>query len=222
MPSPVLPIPDCRTDIFNECFATCSGTLSREIPGIVCGWIFSSAVGGTGGSVVFSPGAAVFNAPDNLNSPAINKAIPLDLPSIFDLTVQFFFTESMGPSAIQFMVSSKDNTQQLVFRAASDGTISVKVGNTASIALYTGVWVSQPGANRKVALVVDGAGVPTLTIDGVSIPLVFSGNQAGDVWPPNSVSFLFTVTVPNMIFEMTVQKFFISSGNRISDTFCCI
>lgn len=222
MPSPPPPpIVDCRADIFNECFSMCSGVLGLEIPGIVCGWVYSTAAGGTGGSINFSPGHALFLAPDNSSFPAMTKPLPLDLLSVFGLTVQFFFTESIGNSAIQFMLSAKNNVQQLVFRAASDGTISVKVGNTASLALYTGAWTSHPGTDRKVALVINGAGVPTLTIDGVSIPLTFSANQAGAVWPPNAVSMLFTI-VPNLSLTTDVQKFFVSSGSRASDTFCCI
>src|SRR6266849_5962874 len=98
-PSPPVPTPACRADIFSECFLQCSGDINVGTPGPICGWTF---FGNPGSDAIFTPGQVVLSAPSNSALPGIVKSLPSNLLSVFNLTLQWFFTETTNNGSYEF------------------------------------------------------------------------------------------------------------------------
>lgn len=174
-PAPT-PTPTCtKATIFSDCLAACSGTVNDVSPGPVCGWTFVQ--GATGNSVSFTPGFMTFNIPNFFNA-RVEKAAPAPF-SMQPLTIQFTFNEYIGNTQEVFYdLSIQDSAglNSLDFFFDSTGFIYLQYGPNANAPFYNGVWVPT-GGRHVVQIDLDIAGVPTLYIDGVAIPLVLMGSQ---------------------------------------------
>lgn len=126
--------------------------------------------------------------------PIAAKALANPLATIMGLSGQFEFTEYPTPpnanTAYQVIVSNFDGSEVLFVSLFGDGSVLIQAGNPASIPTYIGVWTPN-GGTHVVHFSVDGAGVPTLYIDGVPIPMPFIANlpSFGSLYPVNSITY---------------------------------
>lgn len=223
-PAPA-PAPACTAaDIFADCFAAAVGVINSGSPGPVAGWTYNEVFGPKGGQITFTPGQMQFQMLANNNQPGATS--PITLADITNMTVQALFTEFTGPtglgtSSYNFYILSAGGTNIFQVQLSDDGVAFVALGPSINASQYFGTWTPNNGTHT-VHLTVDNAGVPTLSIDGVDIPLtfVFAGpNVIG--FPANSVAvfFLAGLSSPD---NAELTKLFIASGQLPADTvFCC-
>ncbi len=223
-PGPVPP--GCMAaSIFADCFKDCSGLISSASAGPVCGWSFIIPFGDRGGTVAFSPGVMTFQG-SSTNAPMDSKPIPMALPTIFGISGQYFFTEYQSPlgtgQLYYFFLSNFDGSEGLIVYLDDSGKVIFQVGPTPAAPSYIGTWTPNNGSHQ-VSFTVDALGVPTLAIDGVSIPLAFDviAPSIVSVVPINSVSILaFIGNGANVSAPYT--RIFVTSGIAGADTvFCC-
>lgn len=225
-PSPA-PAPNCvAATIFSDCFAGCAGTISGASPGPLCGWTFSEAFGPLGGSVTFTPGSMSFDSSGAADFPGDTKPLPLPLASVRSLTGKFEFTEyptaPTGMTTYNLILNNQPLDDSVVLVLYGDGNVSFQVGDNTNSANYLGTWTPNNGSH-VVAFQVDALGVPSLWIDGILIPLVFSGTSAtfAPFLPANSISF-FASSADVAPGTAPVRNALITSG--IVDpaaVFCC-
>ncbi len=124
-------------------------------------------------------------------------------------------------TAFELNVSSQDGSTVLFVQIQTDdGTIIVFSGNTASAGRYQAAIGAISAGAKKVVIYVNPSGVPTLSINGVNIPLVFQDNEDASGYPNNSaVMILFPRA--NRPASYSVQKLFIATGNKSADDLCC-
>lgn len=213
------PPPSCLADLFNECFGLCSGLADLGDPGPICNWLFSAAAGASGGSATFTPGNVTLNCPSETEIPAITRILPNPIPSVFNLTLQWFFTKLDNNATQQMDLTSQDGSEEIYLQLQPDGVLILLVGNIAAQDRYNAVWPAGNGPH-KLVLFVDSLGVPTLTIDGVVIPLTFDSTGTGGGFDNNSMTF---VLVPflNQPCAFSVQKMFLATGDQRATDFCC-
>lgn len=213
------PPPSCLADLYNDCFGLCNGVSDLGDPGPICNWLFSAAAGASGGSATFTSGAVTLNCPSETEIPAISRTLPAPIPSVFDLTLQWFFTKLDNNATQQMDLTSQDGSEEIYIQIQPDGLLIVLVGNVNAQDRYNGTWPAANGAH-KLVLFVDGAGVPSLTIDGVAIPLTFDSTSTGGGFDNNSMTF---VLVPflNQPCAFSVQKIFVATGDKRAIDFCC-
>jgi hypothetical protein len=119
----------------------------------------------------------VYNIPNFFNARA-QKAAPSPA-GLTPATIQFIFNEYVGNTEEVFYdLSMQDSAglNSLDFFFDSTGFVYLQYGPNANAPFYEGVWVPNQG-RHTVQINLDGAGVPTLYIDGVLIPLVVGGSQ---------------------------------------------
>lgn len=221
-------MPTCTTPtIFGDCFGACTGTINGGAPGPVCGWTFIEPFGALGGEFNFTPGVMSMDTFDADDFPIAAKPLPASLPSVFGISGQFDFTEySTAPNlntAYQLSVNNFDLSESLFISLFGDGTIGVQVGDPASIPFYTGAWTPTPGADHVVHFSIDGAGIPTLYIDGVLTPLLFIANVPSflTLYPADSVHYGGGAGVVGAGVSPT-RNIFLTAGLVGPETdFCC-
>lgn len=195
-PAAPSPVPTCITpSIFADCFGLCTGTINGAAPGPVCGWTYIEPFGALGGQFTFTPGVMSMDTFDADDFPIAAKPLSAPLASVFNMSGQFDFTEYSTPpnatTTYQLLVNNVDLSESFAVSLFGDGNIGVQAGDPTSIPFYVGTWTPVPGAAHVVHFSVDGAGVPTLYIDGVLHPLLFVANVP-TFWasyPVNSVSY---------------------------------
>lgn len=198
---------------FQECFALCSGTIPPDPE--VCGW---TPDGGTG-TLTFSPGQVLI---DTTFIARMRKTIPNPV-SLFGITGQYRFQEFNSLTANDFYDFSIEDTGQVngldLFLDGS-GFVYFQVGPILSAPFYNGVWTPNMG-EHVVHYNVSPAGVPTIWIDGVLIPMVLSGNQANFAnAPSNAINGEFGRNAPGN--PAAVFNYFLTSGELSPTTeFCC-
>lgn len=187
--------PTCVTaSIFADCFASCTGIINAGAPGPVCGWTYIEPFGPLGGQFAFTPGIMSMDTFDADDYPTATKALAASLASVFGLSGQFEFTEYPTPpnpnTTYQIILNNFDISESLVISFFGDGSVVVLVGDAVSIPSYTGVWTPN-GGTHVVHFSIDGAGIPTLYLDGVAIPIPFVANVPGfgAVYPANSINY---------------------------------
>lgn len=158
--------------------------INGAAPGPVCGWTFIEPFGALGGAFTFTPGVMSMDTFDADDFPIATKPLPAPLASVFGISGQFYFTEYATPpnptTTYQLVVNNDDLSQSLAVSLFGDGGVIVQVGDPNLIPTYLGSWVPNFGPHL-VHFSVDGAGVPTLWIDGVAIPLTFFA-AIGSFW----------------------------------------
>lgn len=223
-PTPT-PIPTCVTpSIFADCFLDCTGTIDAGSPGPVCGWTFDQPFGAFGGSISFTPGLMSFNS-TAANFPGATKPLAAPLAGVFDMTVQYQFSEFSAPlgsfESYFFSITNFDNSEYAQVILDDGGNVLVTAGPAAGSDFYTGTWTPNNGAH-EVHLTIDSLGVPTLFIDGVLVPLAFSFNASEfPTFPTNAVS-LYASDAFGGPQSSTVSDVFVTSGVLSEGTvFCC-
>lgn len=165
-----------------------------------------------------------FDADDYRNAA---KPLPASLTSVFGISGQFEFTEYQTPpnatTTYQINLNNFDTSENAIFSLFGDGSVVVQVGDTVSIPTYFGTWTPN-GGTHVVHFSIDGAGVPTLFVDGITIPLVFVANtpSAATLYPNNSITYAGgagdVTPASSPLFNL-----FITAGATAPDTeFCCV
>lgn len=193
-PTPT-PAPSCiAASIFSDCFKSCIGVINGGAPGPVCGWTFIEPFGPLGGLFTFTPGIMSMDTLDSDDFPIATKSLQSPLVSVFGVSGKFSFTEYATPptanTTYQLIVNNDDLSQSIAVSLFGDGGVIVQVGDPNLIPTYLGNWTPNFGAH-VVHFSVDGAGVPTLWIDGVAIVLTFLA-ALGSFWvlyPAAAVSY---------------------------------
>lgn len=200
-PSPAIgptpaPVPTCVTaSIFADCFELCSGVINAVTPGPVCGWTYIEPFGPVGGQFTFTPGIMMMDTFDADDFPLAAKPFPDPLVSIFGISGQFDFTEYQTPpnatTTYQILINNSGLTESVFVALFGDGTVIFQAGDPTSIPLYFGTWIPTAGAAHVVHFSVDGAGIPTIYVDGVLVPLVFSANvpSFAALYPADSITY---------------------------------
>lgn len=225
-PAPT-PVPTCVTaSIFADCFGLCAGVINSAAPGPVCGWTYIEPFGPLGGQVTFTPGVMRIDAFDADDFPIVAKPFSASLASVFGISGQVDFTEYQTPPTVnttyQWLINNFDISQQYFLGLFGDGTVLVQAGDPSiAIPSYLGTWTPNNGAH-VVHFEVDGAGIPTLWIDGVSIPLTFLANLGTfSGYPANSISVAAGSgdATPD---SAQIRSIFITVGATAPETeFCC-
>lgn len=159
--------------------------------------------------------------------PIAVKPLPAPLATVFGVSGQFDFTEyPTAPNAAttyQLLINNTGLTETLLVSLFGDGTIVVQAGPPASIPTYTGVWTPTPGAAHVVHFAIDGAGVPTIYIDDVLMPLALFGNvpSFGASYPANNISWGGGSGVAAAA-SSPLRNIFVTAGITVPETeFCC-
>jgi hypothetical protein len=228
-PSPIPP-PSClEASIFADCFGACNGTIDGADPGPVCGWTFIEPFGALGGEFNFTPGVMSMDTAGVNQFPIATKPLPSPLASVFNVSGRWSFTEyATVPNAnttYQILVNNTGLTESLFVSLYGDGNIAVQAGDSNNIPTYLGVgtWTPTPGASHVVHFEIDGAGAPTLYLDGVLVPLTFIGDifSFSVLYPAEAVSYGGGAASANPA-ESPVESIFITAGIVGPDTvFCC-
>lgn len=129
--------------------------------------------------------------------PIATKALGAPLASVFGLSGQFEFTEYLTPpngtTTYQLLVNNFDLSESLFVSFFGDGSASVQAGDPAAIPTYINfaAWAPTPGATHVVHFSIDGAGIPTVYLDGVLIPMPFVAAvpSFSTLYPVNSMSY---------------------------------
>lgn len=222
------PVPTCYTaSIFADCFESCVGVINGAAPGPICGWTFIEPFGALGGLFTFTPGVMSMDTLDANDFPTASKSLPDSLASVFGLSGQWDFTEYQTPpnasTAYQTFINNSGLTQTLSVSLFGDGSVFIQAGATASAPSYSGTWTPNGGAH-VVHFQVDGAGVPTLYIDEVLIPLTPLGNipTFGAAYPANSISYGGGAAVAAPAAS-PLRSLFVTAGIVGPETeFCCV
>lgn len=181
--------------IFSDCFGACTGTINGASPGPVCGYTYIEPFGAFGGQFAFTPGVMSMDTFDADDYPIATKPLPAPLASVFGISGKFSFAEYLTPpnpnTTYQLVLNNTGLTESLAISMFGDGSIIVQVGDPNSIPTYSGVWTPVPGATHTVFFAIDGAGVPTIYIDGVAIPVPFLADvfSVWNLYPAQSISY---------------------------------
>lgn len=194
MPAPT-PQPSCTTpSIFSDCFASCTGVIDGAAPGPVCGWTYIEPFGALGGQFTFTPGAMSMDTFDADDYPIAAKPLPAPLASVFGMSGQFSFTEYATPpntmTTYQVILNNADLSETLIISFSGDGSVIVQAGDPDATPTYIGVWTPNAGSH-VVHFSIDGAGVPTLYMDGVVIPVPFVADLGtlSALYPANNITY---------------------------------
>lgn len=182
--------------------------------------------GPLGGDITLTPGVMTFNTAGADDFPGATKPLPASLPTVFGMSGRFSFTEYQTPptanTAYDLFFNNFDLSETLIVALFGDGNLTVQVGDPASAPQYNGIWTPNAGAH-VVDFSVDALGVPTLFIDGVSIPLVFFANVPtfASLLPADSVA-LFLGSGDAAAGSAPVTNVFLTAGVTGPTTdFCC-
>ena len=209
-------------DILSDCFTGLAGVIP---PGSVGGWSFEQSFGPKGGQVSFGSDQMSFDMIAPNNAPGAKKSIAL--ASVNDITLQYTFAEfptptGLGNSFYETYVVTAGIVEAAFVSLVDDGFVVVGAGPVANGNSYFGNWTPNNGTH-KVHLTVDGAGNPTLWIDGVLIPLTLNGPFGfflGSM-PANVVTF-FAGAGLSFPVSSPVDSVFVASGNYPpTQEFCC-
>jgi hypothetical protein len=213
--------------VFTDCFPCTGGPINGGSPGPVCGWTFSEAFGPKGGQVTFTPGVMSLDALGGLsNTPGAGKPLPGTLAGVTNLSGQFKFTEHPGSLATstdyQFYLFDSTFTNWISLYLNASGFAQVIVGPTAGADGYNGTWVPT-GGTHKIDFSINSIGVPTLFIDDVAIPLVFSG---GGFSPFGTFAagtlYFFSLRDPAAVTSAKIMDVFVTAGVQPPTTvYCC-
>lgn len=225
-PTPVPPPPVvCVTaDILADCFAACTGTINSGSPGPICGWAWDFTQA-SGGSISFTPGVMSFNAPTGSEGPADKKAFTASLATVLGMTGQYTFTEWPSPlgngfAGYEIAIASAGQADLFQLFLENDGDVFLQVGSFGNNSLYLGTWFPNNGTH-KVHFTVDALGVPRLWIDGVEIPLTFSGMVFFNPTSADSVVFV-PFEFSGFSDATTVSEVFVATRILPPETvFCC-
>lgn len=221
------PAPSCvAASIFSDCFGSCVGVINGGAPGPVCGWTFIEPFGALGGQFTFTPGQMALETFDADDFPIATKPIPAPPAGILGISGQFSFTEHQTPpnatTTYQLLVANFDLSQVLAVSLFGDGSVIVQAGDPNLIPTYLGTWTPNLGTHT-VHFAVDGAGVPTLFIDGVAIPLTFVADLGSfwTVYPAGAITYgggAGDVAASTQI----IHNIFVTAGATPPQTvFCC-
>lgn len=228
-PSPTpAPAPACVTAaIFADCFAGAVGTINPGSPGPVFGWTFREPFGPKGGQVTFTPGVMSLDTIAVNNNPGCSKSLSGTLVGTFNITGQFVFKEYPLPVGTgrfyDHFIFDQTGAAFAEVKLTDDGGLFIGAGPIAGGDYYFGTWTPVNGATHKVDFSFDGLGVPTLYIDDVLIPLVFSFNGSPfGVFPVNCVAVFSNAAGPAGPVSSKITEFFITTGNLPNTTvYCC-
>lgn len=212
--------------IFADCLGSCTGVISGAAPGPVCGWTFIEPFGALGGLFTFTPGVLSMDTAGATEFAIAAKPLPASLSSVWGVSGQFAFTEyPTAPNAettYQIFMNNSDISEVLSVSLFGDGSVVVQAGDVDSVPTYTGSWTPNGGAHM-VHFSIDSAGVPTLWLDGVAVPLTFYGNVGSwaSSYPPNSISYGGGAAVAAPA-SSPLRNLFITQGETGPETvFCC-
>lgn len=222
-----VPGPSCTpATIFSDCFGSCTGVIDGAAPGPVCGWTYIEPFGPLGGQFTFTPGVMSMDSFDADDFPIAAKPLPGALASVFGLSGQFDFTEYATPpnlnTTYQVVVNNAALSESVAVALFGDGGLVVQAGDPTLIPTYLGTWTPNGGAH-VVHFAIDGAGVPTLFIDGVAITLAFFANVGSflPLYPAGSVSYGGGSGDPTP-GSSPLRNLFITAGATPPQTvFCC-
>lgn len=228
--TPPTPVPTCVTpSIFGDCFGLCTGVINAGAPGPVCGWTYIEPFGPLGGEFNFTPGVMSMDTFDADDFPIATKALGAPLASIFGVSGQFEFTEYLTPpnamTTYQLLVNNFDLSESLFVSFFGDGSASVQAGDPALIPTYINLaaWTPTPGATHVVHFSIDGAGIPTVYLDGVLIPMPFvvAVPSFSTLYPVNSMNYGGggADVTPG---SSALSNLFLTAGSTPPETeFCC-
>lgn len=212
--------------IFSDCFTGCAGVITGASPGPLCAWTFSEAFGPLGGDVTFTPGSMSFGTSGAGDFPGDTKPLPTPLASMRSLSGKYEFTEyptaPSGMTSYNLILNNQPLDDSAVLVLYGDGSVVFQVGDPSNAGNYTGVWTPNNGSHA-VAFQISALGVPTLWIDGVSIPLVFAGTSAtfAGFLPANSISF-FLSSADAAPTAAAIRSVFVTAGIvGPAAVFCC-
>lgn len=223
---PQTPLPSCTgANFLSDCFAHCVGTITPASPGPVCGWTYDSVFGS--GPITFTPGFMTVQSPGFLDEPMADKNFASSLIDIINTTLQFQFSEFpdiLGDpnTAYVVIITNFDLSKCILILLFSDGTVIFQLGPTLNATNYTGTWSPNNGTHT-VHVTIDAMGIPSLFVDGVSIPLAFlsMGPSFAQLFPPNIMS-LGAGNGTASPSSMSYEKAFLAAGIFPPDTvFCC-
>jgi hypothetical protein len=213
--------------LFTDCFPCTGGPITGASPGPVCGWTFSEAFGPKGGQVTFTPGVMSLDALGGVSdTPAAFRPFPLSLSTILLMSVQFKLTEYPGSvgsgSEYQHYIFDSTFSNWILVYMNATGFVQVVSGPTAGADSYIGTW-TPTGGTHKIDYSIDMAGVMTLYIDDVLIPLTFAG---GGFTPFGSFAannvYFFSLKAPSAVSSSKIQDVFVTSGIQPPTTvYCC-
>lgn len=221
-----IPGPTCvQATIFADCFTSCTGVINGASPGPVCGWTYIEPFGPLGGQFTFTPGVMMMETFDADDFPIAAKPFAAPLASVFGISGQFEFTEHQTPpnatTTYQVLINNFDLSQMFFLALFGDGTVLVQAGDPVSIPTYSGTWTPNMGTHT-VHFAVDGAGIPTLFIDGVPIPLAFLANLGTfGGYPANSVSYGGGAGDPTPDTSPLMNLFVTAGDTPATTEFCC-
>lgn len=174
--------------------------------------------------MIFSPGQMTARSISGQQASA-KKSIAQPIASINGISGRIDFAEFPTPSFTTyiFALTTPGNVASWYLSIDNSGSVFLQVGATISAPAYSGTWTPTGGAH-EIFFTVDGAGVPTLMIDGASIALVFGGTfpSLAAAYPGGSVvlSFANTSVVSQ---DAPVTKFMADDSVLPSNTdFCCV
>lgn len=212
--------------IFTDCFPCTGGPINGGSPGPTCGWTFSEAFGPKGGQVTFTPGVMSLDALGGISdTPGASHPLAGALSSGLDITVQFKLTEhpgsvGSGTDYQLYFFDSTFTTWVLLFLNAT-GFAQIISGSTVSGDGYSGTWVPT-GGSHKVDFSINALGIPTLFIDDIPIPLIFSGSGFSPFGIFVADTLYFFSLRPSAVTSAKVMDVFLTSGIQPPTTvYCC-
>lgn len=160
------------------------------------------------------------------DTPGVSKNLLSPITSVFNLSVQFQFTEfpgSAGSGSVVYdhYVIDTGTTNFIELYMDASGFVEIITGPVSNGTGYSGTWVPTNGTH-KVDYSIDALGVPTLFIDDVAIPLILAGTGFSILGShaPNAVEFF--AMWPTVAAAMKVEDVFVTAGNLPNTTvYCC-
>jgi hypothetical protein len=186
-------------------------------PDVVCGWHEEA----NAGVVTFTPGQASIDGPA-MGIIRIQKEIPNPV-TLFGITGQYHFKEFDSQTAddlYDISIADLGSLNGLDLTLRGNGLVYFQVGPGAAAPFYDGLWTPNGGAHT-VHYNVSPAGIPTIWIDGVLIPMVFGGSQPNAAnAPDNSINLEFIRA--NSGAPALLTDYFLTLGILPPSTqFCC-
>lgn len=199
---------------FADCFTGLSGTAPQGT------WV-GSPLGGSG--VTTFDGSHLIQTVAGNSFAAIQS--PLSAPPLVSsYTLQFKAKDPLaGFNGYIVYLMGADGKNKVTF-SVNPSVISIRTSNSDPAPQYTTPYTPMPGVNRQFHMTVDGAGVPSLWIDGILTPLTLSGTVAafGGNTPNTLVIFTSGPGIGPPPNVMQFDEVFVDGAIRlVGTTFCC-